>query len=506
MRERSVGSAGVVVGGAIMLIGATLGAFAVLQVPGDPSPITIATSAAAVAAEGEGTALVDLAGQVGARSLWSRGITGQGVDIAIVDTGVSEVEGLAGKVVHGPDFSTGAGSASAGSGTDGAGHGTHLAGLMAARSEGADPSRPAESDLLGIAPDARVVSVKVAGRDGAVEPAQVVDAIDWVVEHRTADGMDIKVLTLAYAEPSVLPYEHDPVAQALERAWAAGIVVVTAGGNGGAGAPTPAAALDPYVIAVSAAGATPTGWTVPDWTSKGSVRTPDVVAPGVSLQSLRAVGSAADAGHPEGRVDGDARVFKGTGTSQSAAVVSGAAALLLQERPDLTPDQVKFALTESASDLGESPTAQGSGLIDVEKASEVDVSAAPVQAWRPSDGSGALAGSEVLPQSIRQSWPSDLLSSGAWSSGAWSSWRVVERRVVERRLVERGVVERRVVERGVVERARGRAAPGRAARGPAAPGRAGRGPVAPGRAGRGRAAPGRAGPGRAAPGRDALSE
>src|SRR5207253_995096 len=126
---------------------------------------------------------------------------------------------------------------------------------------------------------------------------------------------------------------------------------------------------NPYVIAVSAAYQDATGkWKSPTWATTGdSVRAPDLLAPGVSVMSLRDPGSRVDREHPEGRVPGDDRLFLGSGTSQATAVVSGAAALLLQQRPGLTPDQVKSLLVSSAADISGSKFV-GRGVVDLTNA------------------------------------------------------------------------------------------------------------------------------------------
>ena len=133
-------------------------------------------------------------------------------------------------------------------------------------------------------------------------------------------------------------------------------------------------AIDPYVIAVGASdsGDTTSGWNHPDlasFSSGGSAaRHADLVAPGTSITSLRDPGSFVDQNHPEGLVDGDTtgRLFRGSGTSQAAAVVSGAVALLLQAYPNLTPDQVKGLLMAGASSVNASSRYAGAGQLDIE--------------------------------------------------------------------------------------------------------------------------------------------
>ncbi|MCW2700298.1 MAG: hypothetical protein JWQ45_1833, partial [Blastococcus sp.] len=152
-------------------------------------------------------------------------------------------------------------------------------------------------------------------------------------------------------------------------------------------------AYDPYVLAVGGSDGLGTATTDDDivgsWSTSGDgQRNPDVVAPGQSVVSLRVPNSQLDAAHPEGRTG--ERFFRGTGTSQAAAVVSGAAALLLEQRPELTPDQVKALLTGTAKPLGKHDRkAQGNGLIDLAAASAAATPNA-VQTWERSTGTGSL--------------------------------------------------------------------------------------------------------------------
>jgi len=182
------------------------------------------------------------------------------------------------------------------------------------------------------------------------------------------------VINLSYGTASTQPYQLDPLAHAVESAWHAGVVVVAGGHDGESGAlPLTMPAADPYVIAVGSSdhrgSADVSRWRVGAWTNAGTdARRPDVLAPGKSVVSLRVPGSLADVEHPEGLVAGDrsGRFFRGTGTSQSAAVVSGAVALLLQADPRLTPDQVKGLLRSTADRLpGDRSPVQGAGVVDV---------------------------------------------------------------------------------------------------------------------------------------------
>ncbi len=310
--------------------------------------------------------MFEVTDEIGAQSLWTQGITGAGVNVAVIDTGIAPVPELSDQIVAAVDLSGEVVDPSVEPG-DAFGHGTHMAGIIAGRQPGSDPAQAAArpDDFFGVAPDAGLVSVKVAQADGSVTGGSLVAGIDWVVAH--ADEHEISVLTLAFDAGDIDSYRTDPVAAALERAWAAGIVVVTAAGNQGSSSSGLAStARDPYVIAVAGTDST-SATVVPDWASAGDgVRDPDLAAPGAHIASLRAPGSNADVTHPEGRV-GD-REFLASGSSPAAAVVTGVAALLLDARPDLRPDQVKHLLVESAVDLDAPAKFVGNGLVDASAA------------------------------------------------------------------------------------------------------------------------------------------
>ena len=292
-----------------------------------------------------------IAETVGAHDSYRAGYTGKGVGVALIDTGVSEVPGLdTGNVFHGPDLSFDSQDPELAH-RDGYGHGTHLASIIAGRDAVGSPASYTEPTAFnGIAPDANLLSVKVGASDGAVDVTQVIAAIDWVVEHRNDNGMNIRVLNLSYGTDSLQDTEVDPLTYAVEQAWKAGIVVVVAGGNDGSDRRTLAQpARDPYVIAVGADDTMGTFGesddTVPSWGTRGTnQRHVDVVAPAVSVLGLRVPNGYADERNEQARVG--ARFARASGTSQATAVVSGEVALLLQARPNLTPDRVKAQLRQ----------------------------------------------------------------------------------------------------------------------------------------------------------------
>jgi serine protease AprX len=330
------------------------------------------------------------AAQVNAPAAWAAGFDGGGVDVAVIDTGVVAVPGLSstGKIIDAADLSTDSGNEALRF-RDGEGHGTSMAGIIAGDASGGPMSK-------GVAPGARIINVKVAASDGSVDVSQVVAAIDWVVQNKTSFGRNIRVLNLSYTTDAATDYKFDPLTHAVETAWKAGIVVVASAGNDGKALQrlgNPAA--DPFVLAVGAASfdAATGKFTVPDWSSHGNgARNPDVVAPGTDIASLRVPGSLLDATYPAARFYDPATCtsfFRGSGTSQSAAVASGAVALLLQQRPSLTPDQVKALLRSSARSASASAQVQGSGVIDVAALLAAPTPAA-AQSFAPSTGKGSL--------------------------------------------------------------------------------------------------------------------
>jgi serine protease AprX len=340
----------------------------------------------------------------GATAMWERGILGVGVDVALIDSGVVPVDGLRtrGKIVNGPDLSFEAQACDdegcrpgPARNLDSYGHGTHMAGIIAGRDDAASPATYRDPNtFIGMAPGARVVSVKVADASGATDVSQVIAGIDWVVQNRNKNGLNIRVLNLSFGTDGVQDYQLDPLTYAAEAAWHSGIVVVVAAGNGGYGtAKLNNPAYDPYLIAVGGADSRGTYGVaddvVPAWSSTGDgTRNPDLVAPGASVVSLRSPGSYLDTSYPGAR-SGD-RLFRGSGTSQAAAVVSGAAALLLQQRPRMTPDQVKALLMSTAQRLPEAdPIAQGDGMLDLHAARDAATPRA-VQTWPRATGLGSL--------------------------------------------------------------------------------------------------------------------
>ncbi|MDH5371951.1 MAG: S8 family serine peptidase, partial [Acidimicrobiia bacterium] len=268
--------------------------------------------------QGSPFAVAERIGLIDANGAAVTDATGAGVTIALIDTGIVDVAGLRySNVTIGPDFSFDDMVPDL-RGKDANGHGTHLASIMVASDQAwfeGDRTRTPDR-VLGIAPDATLLSVKAGAGDGAVDVTQVIAAINWVVNQKTSGTTDIDILNLSFGTASSNPHTSDPLAFAVERAWLAGIVVVVSAGNDGdSGASLSNPAYDPLVIAVGAS-MLDGSETETDFTSEGLPnRKIDVSAPGKSIVGLRNPGSFSDYFNEAGRIGDD--LVRATGTSQA---------------------------------------------------------------------------------------------------------------------------------------------------------------------------------------------
>jgi serine protease AprX len=378
-----------------------------------------------------------VAAAIGADDMWARGYDGSGIGVAVIDTGVAPVQGLSttGKVVNGPDLSFES-QVDELRYLDGYGHGTHMAGIIAGNDG-------VIGGFKGIAPGARLLNMRVGAGDGGVDVTQVIAAIDWVVQHRTDGGLNVRVINLSFGTDGMQAEQLDPLAFAVEAAWRNGVVVVVGAGNDGTARPALTnPATNPFVIAVGAADLNATATVADDkvapFSSRGSAaRSADFVAPGVSIASLRDPGSAIDTAHPGAVVED--RFFRGSGTSQAAAVTSGAVALLLQARPNLTPDQVKALLRSTSTPIvGADFRSQGAGRLEVSLAGLGIVPRGATQQWAKGTGTGTVEGargtSHVADEGVElvgefdifgrawvgATWAPTALAGTSWAAGTWN--------------------------------------------------------------------------------------
>ena len=286
------------------------------------------------------------------------GYKGGGINVAIVDSGIAPHSAVGDRVIARANFV----SAEPGVTGDPFGHGTHVAGMIGGSGSAA---RYVTSQYTGgSAPAIRFVDVRVLGRTGVGYTSEVIAGIDWIVANRWR--YNVRVINLSLGHPVAEPAATDPLVRAVERAVSAGIVVVVSAGNHGqtetgahvlGGITSPG--NSPAVITVGAAETKGTvdRWddTVAPYSSRGPTRfdfavKPDVVAPGTRIVSLEAAGSYIATSFPSWHVAGYGRNSYGrlSGTSMSAAIVSGGVALLLDAEPSLSPAQVKLLLQTGA--------------------------------------------------------------------------------------------------------------------------------------------------------------
>ncbi|MBD2861906.1 S8 family peptidase [Paenibacillus oceani] len=299
---------------------------------------------------------------VGATALQRRGIGGKGIAIAIIDTGAYPHPDLTrpvNRIVAFKDF--------VGLRTrtyDDNGHGTHVAG------DAAGNGFSSRGKYRGAADQAKLVILKAFDKFGDANSSDVIAAVDWVLRHRKK--YNIRVVNMSFGSPGVTRCSDDPICRAAERAWRAGLVVVTAGGNSG---PDPrtieSPGISPLLLTVGAVNDRRTirqaDDTVALFSSRGPAAgnriKPDLTAPGVNIISLRAPGSTLDRNNPSARVGN--LYFRLSGSSMSTPIVSGGAAQLLQRYPALKPEGVKRLLKAGAFKLRKSPNAVGSGVLNV---------------------------------------------------------------------------------------------------------------------------------------------
>jgi serine protease AprX len=319
---------------------------------------------------------------IGADQVWAGAgnlpkLSGRGITVAVIDSGFDPKHlALKSRTLATVDFT-------GGDGVDRFGHGTHVAAIIAGQA-----GRSADTRMYqGVAPGAYLLNLRVLGSDGSGEASDVIEAIDWSVDHR--QQYNIRVINLSLGAPVLQPYRDDPVCKAVERAVRAGIFVVVAAGNhgqtadgrrimGGIGSP----GNSPYVMTVGALDTKGTAErdddTVAPFSSSGPtaydlVIKPDLVAPGRRVTSAEAAGSALSVGFPERHVAGSGpnAYIQGSGTSMATAFVSGAAAVLLEERPGMRPLTTKAAMQLTSTFMPEAGLVQaGAGSLNVLAAAE----------------------------------------------------------------------------------------------------------------------------------------
>ncbi|MFK4088427.1 S8 family serine peptidase [Kribbella sp. NPDC020789] len=290
--------------------------------------------------------------QIGAPTAWERGITGKGVTVAVLDSGVDTTHpDLTDAVTIGRSFL-------GGEPKDNFGHGTHVASIVT----GAGPK------YIGIAPDAKLLNGKVCDDEGRCPESAMLAGMEWAAAEQHA-----KVINLSIGGPD--GPEVDPLEQAvndLTKRYDA-LFVIAAGNSGGAGdksVESPGSADAALTV-----GAVTREDAVTDFSSRGpragdSAMKPDIAAPGDGIVAAQAAGT--ELGEPV--EDGYVRL---SGTSMATPHVAGAAALLRQEHPEWNAEQVKAVLMGSAKVGADGAFATGAGRLDVAAAIDATVVARP---------------------------------------------------------------------------------------------------------------------------------
>ena len=329
---------------------------------------------------------------------------GKGVTVAVIDTGVADTEALSredGHLRSGPDFSD-----SAAGPRDGFGHGTFMANLIA--------GGEVDGDVIGLAPGATVIDVKVASANGDTSLTKVLNGLDWVANNAAQQGIGIVSLSLGAPRPTE-GYGADPLSDAADAVQAAGVVVVTSSGNDPTQVSNPG--QDPQLFTIGAADTRTSDGAVASFSGRGypaNHRKPDVVATGVRVLSMLPPASELATSYPESQV-GD--LWRGSGTSQATAVAAGAVAIFLSGKTDVSPQDVRASFGTAATDLpgGE---ADGYGLLALPTTVvDGDADLTP---------SSTTTGESGDPAVTSTSWSSTSWSrSTSWSSTSWSrstSW------------------------------------------------------------------------------------
>jgi serine protease AprX len=351
---------------------------------------------------------------------------GEGVAVAVIDSGIAahvdfseEFDGTGDpRIAASVRFNS-----STSAWEDYYGHGTHVAGIIGGN------GYESKGRYTGVAPKVQLVNLKVGDDEGHAKLSDVVAALQWIYDHHVE--FNIRVINLSLGTTIAEPYHLSPLDAALEVLWYKRVVVVVSAGNS-PGAINYAPANDPFVITVGAMDhkrtASPDDDVMAPFSAYGTTESgyakPELVAPGVDIVSLvPSTSPQLFMEHPANKEtdpDNGKDYFRMSGTSMSAPVVVGVVALLLQDEPDLTSDQVKYRLMSTARPLEGAGT--GAGVVNAyaavtgtsTEAANMGVPASEMV----TDGTGPADWESV-------NWNSVNWNSVNWNSVNWNSvnWR-----------------------------------------------------------------------------------
>jgi serine protease AprX len=385
------------------------------------------------------------------------GYDGNGVGVAIIDSGVAASHddltdpATGSRVVQFVDFVNGRTVP-----YDDYGHGTHVAGIVAGNGSDSSGAR------TGIAPRARLVVLKALNGSGTGRISDVIAALDYAVSHKAQ--FNIRVVNLSVAAGVYESYNSDLLAQATRQAVERGIVVVAAAGNNGhnangqtqyGGVTAPGNA--PWVLTIGASSHMGTTDRADDvmatFSSRGPTRfdyaaKPDLVAPGVGIESLSAPGSTLYSNYSAYLLSGTAATsyppyLSLSGTSMASPVVAGTVALMLQANPSLTPNAVKAilqytaqlydgydALTEGAGFLNAAGAVQLARFFGQGGAYPNDATWSRQIIWANHRVGGGRLSPDVNAWALTMRWGSDgaggapIVWGNAWNAAgnSWAAW------------------------------------------------------------------------------------
>jgi serine protease AprX len=362
---------------------------------------------------------------IGADRLWAEGYQGSSATVAVLDSGISDLKDF--KATYGGNgdlhiLTTATIVGGSDVGKDWYGHGTHVAGIIGGN------GTLSHRRYIGIAPKVKLVAVDVTNEQGAGTTADVIAGLQWLHTNRAI--YNIRVVNISLNASVAESYHTSPLDAAVEILWFSGIVVVVSAGNNASG---PANGIlfppanDPFVITVGATDdqGTPSikNDTLASFSAYGITESgfakPDLVAPGTNIIStLSKQDNTLALAHPDHKLakpNYNDYYFRMSGTSMAAPMVSGAVALLLQDEPNLTPDQVKYRLKATANKAWPAYNVVKAG------AGYLDAYAAVKGTTMRSANTGVPASQLLWSGSTPVTWNSVNWNSVNWNSVNWNS-------------------------------------------------------------------------------------
>ncbi|MCE7981624.1 MAG: hypothetical protein DYG89_10550 [Caldilinea sp. CFX5] len=356
---------------------------------------------------------------LGVRAVWNMGRRGDGIGIAVIDSGISSSQDF-NNLKKSVSFST-----NSTANVDFYGHGSHVAGIIAGNGSNSGGL------YAGIAPNASLYNLKIADDTGMAYESDIVEAMQWVYESKAT--YNIRVVNLSVNATVEQSYHNSPMSAAAEVLWFNGVVVVVSAGNkgpaGGYNTANAAPAHDPFLITVGAMDEkgtsrtrddTPGAYSAFGVTSNGFAK-PNIMAPGSKIVSVLSQHSSWDDLAPTRVVNGS--YFSLSGTSMAAPMVTGAVALLLQDEPNLTPDQVKYRLLNTGSMMVDPGSGVNTPYLNVYNAVTGNTTQSANTGLTASQllwtGTQPIAWNSVSWNSV--SWNSVSWNSVSWNSVSWNS-------------------------------------------------------------------------------------